>query len=169
MDYISMGWSGLDKRLKTHMKKTYYEKIGKKYVAVSEHDSDLSLALPAGSHLITVSPGCTSTRYNIDPAYAPLIAAGIVAEEALSKFIMKATDVRPSSEPLTKAQIAAWKKLSEAFGESNHLLQWNSAMQASREVVTALQKEADKLLYNAAVKNAYEEFMIICKLTKETK
>jgi hypothetical protein len=150
------------------MKKTFYEKIGRKYVPVSEHDLDLSLALPTGSHLITVSPGSTSTRYNVDPAYAPLIAAGIIAEEALSKIIMKATDVRPSSGPLTKAQIAAWKKLSEAFGESNHLLQWNSAMQASREVVTALQQEANKLLSNEAVKNAYEEFMIICKLTKET-
>ena len=151
------------------MKKVFYEKIGRKYVPVSEHDSDLSHALPKGSHLITVVPGSIGTRYNVDPAYAPLIAAGIVAEEALSKFIMDATDLRPSSEPLTKEQIRAWKKLSEAFGESNHLLQWNSAMQASREVVSALQKEADKLLSNKAVKNAYEEFMIICKLTKETK
>ena len=151
------------------MKKVFYEKIGKKYVPVSEFDGDLRSAMPAGSHLVTIAPNSVSTRYNIDPAYAPLIAAGIVAEEALSKFIMKATDIKPSSEPLTKEQIRAWKKLSEAFGESGYLLQRNSAAQASREVVTALQTEADKLLSNEAVKNAYEEFLIICKLTKITK
>lgn len=148
------------------MKKIYYEKIGRKYIPVKEYDSDLLHALPNGSHLITIAPNSTSTRYNIEPAYAPLIAAGIVAEETLSKCIVKATDLKPSLKLLTKEQIKAWKKLSDAFGESNHLLQWNSAMQASREVVSALQVEANKLLSNEAVKNAYEEFMIICKLTK---
>lgn len=164
-----MGWSGLDKRLSEPMKKTFYEKIGNRYVPISEYDSDLLRALPTGNHLITVTPGNISTRYNIDPTYAPLIAAGIVAEETLSRIIVKATDLKPSLGPLTEEQISAWEKLSKAFGESTHLLQWNSAMGASREVVTALQQEANKLLSNEAVKNAYEEFMIICKLTKETK
>ena len=151
------------------MKKVYYEKIGRKYVPVSEYDSEFNEGFHRGDHLVSVYPGGASYRYNIEPAFAPLIAAGRYAEDAISKAIMKASDMRPTKVPLTQEQRDAWEKLSQAFGEDSHLLQWPSIQDAARAGVTALQTEADVLLSNPAVKNAYEEFMLICKLTKETK
>ena len=151
------------------MKKTYYEKIGRKYIPVSEYDSDLSYAIPYGNHLLSVYPGGQSTRYNVEPTFAPLIAAGRYAEDAISKAVMKASDLRPSTTPLTQEQRDAWENLAKAFGEDRHMLQWPAAQDIARVAVTALQVEANMLLSNPAVKNAYEEFMIICKLTKETK
>ena len=35
--------------------------------------------------------------------------------------------------------------------------------------VKAMQEEDDKLLNNQAVRNAYDDFMLICKLTKDPK
>jgi hypothetical protein len=62
-------------------KKIYYEKRGRRYVPVMEHDYELMDAMPKGNHLIMCFPGGKSTRYNIDPALAPMIAAGRVAED----------------------------------------------------------------------------------------
>ena len=151
------------------MRKIYYEKIGRKYIPVYEYDSDLSHGLPKGDHLLSVYPGGQSCRYNIEPAFAPMIAAGIYAEDAISKAIVKASDLRPSKSPITEEQKDAWKKLATSFGEDSHMLQWPAAQEVAREAVKALQTEADLLLLNPAVKNAYEEFMLICKLTKELK
>jgi hypothetical protein len=33
--------------------------------------------------------------------------------------------------------------------------------------VKALQQEADKLMKHESVKNAYEQFLLVCQLTKE--
>ena len=59
-------------------KTIFYKKVGRRYVPVYEYDQTLMDALPKGSHLIQVYPGGQSTKYNVDPAYAPLIAAGRV-------------------------------------------------------------------------------------------
>jgi len=151
------------------MKKIYYEKIGRRYVPVSEYDSDFNDGFTQGDHLVSVYPGGKSYRYNIDSAFAPLIAAGRYAEDAISKAIMKASDLRPSKALITQEQKNAWDNLAKAFGEDSHLLQWPAAQETARAAVTALQNEANVLLSNPAVKNAYDEFMVICKLTKETK
>ena len=71
------------------MKKIYYEKVGRKYVPVYEYDQTLMDSFPKGTHIIMCYPGGQSTRYNIDPAYAPMIAAGRVAEDAISQAIHK--------------------------------------------------------------------------------
>lgn len=148
------------------MKKIFYEKIGRRYVPVREYDSEINYGMPEGHHLIVVRPGSTSYRYNVDPAFAPLIAAGLYAEDTIASAIIDSSSLRPSHTPLTQEQIDAWKKLSEAFGESSHTLQCPSANDIARSAVTALQNEAQVLLSYPAVKNAYDEFMLICKLTK---
>lgn len=151
------------------MKKIFYEKVGRKYVPVSEYDSTLLDALPKGVHLINVYPGGRSTRYNIDPAYAPMIAAGRVAEDAISKRIMDISALRPRSDrrPLTPEQKDAWDKLAKAFGNERYALQYCSYREAAEAGVKAMQEEADKLLDNPAVKKAYEYFLLVCELTKE--
>lgn len=150
---------------------TYYQKVGRRYRPVYEYDQKLMDALPKGTHLIQVYPGGKSTRCNINPAYAPMIAAGRVAEDKISDAIRKATDMRPASKEtkLTEEQIRCWKELSKAFGEDNHALQWPSAREACEEAVKAMSVEAEKLLTVPAVRKAYEHFLFVAELTKEHK
>jgi len=149
------------------MKKIYYEKVGRKYVPVHEYDSDLCSALPKGTHLIMCYPGGQSTRYKIDPNYAALIAAGRVAEDALSEAIRKASELHPQKNPITPGQKKAGEKLAQEFGDDLATLQINSTRDIAEAGVKALQEEADKLMKNASVRHAYEQFLLVCELTKE--
>jgi hypothetical protein len=126
-------------------------------------------AFPKGAHLIICYPGGQSTRYNIDPAYAPMIAAGRVAEDAISNVIRKATDLRPANKEtkLTEEQLRCWKALNKAFGNERHALQWPSAREACEEAVKAMSVEAEKLLSVPSVRKAYEHFLLVAELTKD--
>jgi hypothetical protein len=149
------------------MKKVYYEKIEGKFVPVLEYDSDFLDAFRKGSHLVMSYPGGQSRRYDIDPAYAPMVAAGRFAEDAIAKAITNASELRPQKTPITPGQQKAWKKLAKEFGDELCTLQGASTADCARAGVIAMQEEADKLMANPAVKKAYEHFMLICKLTKE--
>jgi hypothetical protein len=128
-------------------------------------------AFPKGSHLVICYPGGKSIRYNIDPAYAPMIAAGRVAEDKISEVIVKATDLRPANKEtkLTEEQLRCWKALNKAFGNESHALQWPSAREACEEAVKAMREEAEKLLTVPSVRKAYEHFLFVAELTKDTK
>jgi hypothetical protein len=152
------------------MKKIFYEKQGRKYVPVAEYDNELLGSFPKGNHLVMCYPGGSSRRFNIDPNYAAMIAAGRVAEDAISKKIMEATEIRRNSrmpKELTPSQRAAWDKLVEEFGEDARQLEWPSAREAAEAAVKALQEEANVLYSNDAVRKAYDHFILMCKLTKE--
>lgn len=149
------------------MKKIFYEKVGHRYKPVYEYDQTLMDAFPKGSHLVVCYPGGKSTRYNIEPNYAAMIAAGRVAEDAISKIIMKATDLRPTRSPITEEQKIAWDNLVEAFGEEARRLEWPSAREACEEAVKAMQLEADKLMQHESVRKAYDHFQLVCKLAVE--
>lgn len=154
------------------MKKIYYIKEGRKYVPVSEYDSDLVDSFSKGTHLVMVYPGGSSRKYNIDPNYAAMIAAGRVAEDAISSSIMKATEIRRQQRndkgvPLTPEQKAAWDRLVEVFGDDARQLEWPSVRECAEAGVKAMQEEAEKLMTVPAVKKAYEHFMLMCELTKD--
>lgn len=156
------------------MKKIFYEKVGRKYVPVSEYDSNLLAALPKGTHIVMVYPGGQSTRYKIDPNHAAMIAAGRVAEDAISSAIMKATEIRRQTRqnaegkiPLTQEQQDAWNNLIRVFGDDARQLEWPSVRECAEAGVKAMQEEAEKLMAVPAVKKAYEHFMLVCELTKD--
>lgn len=155
------------------MSKTiFYKKEGRKYVPVHEYDQTLMDSFPKGSHLVICYPGGSSRRFNIDPAYAPMIAAGRVAEDRISEVIMKATELRRNykmAKEMTPGQRAAWEKLIEEFGEDARSLEWPSAREACEEAVKAMAKEAEALLENPSVRKAYERFLMVAELTKEHK
>jgi hypothetical protein len=108
-----------------------------------------------------------SAPFNVDPNYAAMIAAGRVAEDAISKAIIDASDLRPSKKLVTEGQRQAWENLSKEFGDEIHMLQWPSAREACEEAVKAMQIEANKLMTNPAVKLAYDHFIMVCELTKD--
>jgi hypothetical protein len=114
-------------------------------------------------------PGGQSRRYNVDPALAPMIAAGRVAEDAISKTIMEKSALRVPErhQPLTPEQLAAWKHLASTFGQEKYALEWCSYREAAEAGIKAMMEEADVLMSNPSVKNAYEHFMLVCELTKE--
>jgi hypothetical protein len=149
------------------MKHIYYEKRGRRYYPVNEYDSELFHSMTKGTHLVQCYPGGQSIRYNIDPAYAPLIAAGRVAEYAISNAVRNASEMRPKSKPFTEEQRAAWDHLIAVFGDDARMLEWPSARECAEEAVRALIKEADQLMQYESVKAAYDQFLLVCELTKE--
>lgn len=149
------------------MKRVYYEKVGRRYKPVREYDSDVFGALPLGSHLIICRPGVKSTRHDIEPALAPMIAAGRLAEDQMADAIVKASEMRPQKQPITVEQQEAWENLARAFGDEVCTLQHGSARDIVDAGVNALIAEAEKLMTNPAVKSAYDQFLLVCALTKE--
>jgi hypothetical protein len=151
------------------MKKIYYEKIGRKYIPVAEYDNDFLDSFPKGNHLVMSYPGGSSRRFNINPAYAPMIAAGRVAEDTICKAINKASELRPQRTPLTAKQKKAWEALAEAFGDELTTLRGLSIHDCAEAGVKAMQDEAEKLLQNESVRKAYEHFMLVCELARDHK
>ena len=149
------------------MKKIYYEKKGRRYVPVAEYDSDHLDSFPKGNHLVMCYPGGTSRRYNIDPNYAAMIAAGRVAEDAISKAVQQASEMRPHNKPITEKQKKAWENLAKAFGNERYYIEIPSAREISEAGVKAMQIEADKLMKHESIKQAFDQFQFLCKLCAE--
>ncbi len=149
------------------VKKIYYEKVGRRYVPVSEYDSDYLDSFPKGNHLVSVYPGGSSRRFHIDPNYAAMIAAGRIAEDAMCKAMVKASELRPQRTPITPGQQRAWKKLAKEFGDELCTLWGASTHDIVEAGVKAMQNEADELMKHESVRKAYEHFILMCELTKE--
>jgi hypothetical protein len=147
----------------------FYIKKGRKYIPHSTYSTEFCDSFPKGTHLVQVYPGGSSRRFNIDPAYAPMIAAGRVAEDAISKKIMEASALRvpERDKPLTPAQLTAWKALAKTFGDERYALEWCSYREAAEAGVKAMQEEAEKLMANPIVRQAYDRFLFIAELTRE--
>ena len=148
------------------MKKIYYEKRGRRYVPVAEYNGEWMDSFTKGTHLLMVYPGGQSRRYNIDPNYAAMIAAGRVAEDAMCRVIREASELRPQRTPITPGQKRAWEKLAREFGDELATLQIDCARDIAEAGVKALQAEADRLMQHEAVRKAYEQFQLVCELTK---
>ena len=136
---------------------------------MAEYDSDFLDSFSKGNHLVCVYPGGTSRRFNVEPNHAALIAASRVAEDAISDAIRKASEMRPQRTPITPGQKKAWEKLAKEFGNDLATLQINSARDIAEAGIQAMQDEANKLMHHESVRKAYEEFLLICELTKEHK
>ena len=145
----------------------FYVKKGRRYVPHSTYSSEFCDSFPKGTHLVQSYPGGSSRRFNIDPAFAPMIAAGRVAEDAICKAIHKASELRPRTTPITEGQRKAWKELAKEFGDELATLQIDSARDIAEAGLKAMMEEADKLLENPSVRKAYERFLLVSALTKD--
>jgi hypothetical protein len=150
------------------MKKIFYEKVGRRYKPVREYDSDFLDSFTKGTHLVVCYPGGKSIRYDIDPNYAAMIAAGRLAEDAVCKAISKASELRPQRTLITPGQKKAWENLAKELGDELATLNGLCIRDCAEAGIKAMMEEADKLMTNPAVKKAYEHFMLVCELTKET-
>ena len=148
-------------------KKIYYTKVGRRYVPVAEYDSDFLDSFPKGNHLVMSYPGGSSRRYNIDPALAPMIAAGRYAEEKMLHTMRMIGEARPKRKALTDKQRQAWQTMKEAFGDDMFSYSYASNVEIVEAGIKAMTEEANKLLTHPAVKDQYEKFLMTCELVKD--
>jgi len=153
------------------MKTVFYKKVGRKYEPVSEYDSELHSGFRHGAHLIISNPGGRSTRYNINPEFAPMIAAGRYAQDKISESLQKSTELRPADwDQFTEQEQRVWKAIKGCLPRKHrYMYTHGSCMEAVQAGVDAMQVEADKLLQHPAVKKSYDNFMLICKLAIDNK
>lgn len=150
------------------MREIFYRKVGRRYEPVSAYDSNEADSFPQGSHLVVVDQGWSMRRFNIQPNRAALLAAALIMEDRLAKIIQEATELRPETTPLTVEQRDAWENLARSLGRENIMLAWPSARQAAEEALRAMSQDAERLMSNPMVREAYNEFLAICKLTQES-
>ena len=151
------------------MKKIYYEKVGRRYKPVAEYDNEYLDSFPKGNHLVMCYPGGSSRRFNVEPALAPMIAAGRYAEDAMSAALVKASEMRPRRTPITEKQKKAWDALAKSFGDEVYYVELPSAREVTEAGIKAMETEANKLLEHPMVQAAYDEFMATCKLVLDSK
>ena len=150
------------------MKTVFYKKVGRRYVPVSEYNSELLDAFPKGTHIVMSYPGGKSTRYNIDPNYAAMIAAGRVAEDAITQSIQHSTELRPMNREMDEDLQQRWKEFIATVPDHfRFMFTHGSARDAAEAGVKAMQEEADRLMQNEAVRRAYEQFQLVCELTRQ--
>ena len=147
--------------------KVFYEKVGKRYLPVKEYDDDLMRSFPEGACLVVCRPGVTSYKYVIDPALAPMLAAGKYAEDSMSGAIIKAMEYNPKHQPITIRQRELWQELKQSFADQDFTIHSVSAAEAAQAGIKALEQEVEKMLSVPAVQLAYDHFMTVWALTKE--
>lgn len=153
------------------MKTTFYKKVGDEFVPVSEYDSELMSGFTRGAHLVLSYPGGRSTRHNIDPDYARLIAAGRVAEDVIAKKLQESTELRPADYlKFTEKEQRAWKAVSSSIPKKYRFMYTHgSCREAVDAGIKAMMEESKKLFENPAVQKAYERFELVCKLAHTEK
>jgi hypothetical protein len=149
-----------------NMNTVFYRKKGRRYVPVAEYDQQLMDSYPYGATMVVAKYGSTSRRFHIDPAFAPMIAAGMLAEDSICEAINKASEYRPSRKELTPKQLAAWQNLAKALGDDCASLTSACARDIAEAALTKLREEAEKAMKHESVRQAYEHFLTICALVK---
>ena len=147
-------------------KETFYRRQGRRYVPVTYYDSALDSSWYEGAHLVIAEPNTTIRKYDIDPDFATVIAAASYARDAIANAVLEASKFRPSEEPLTQEQLDAWHQMEKVMGSRLYTLQSASAYDIADAGIEAMTNRAKELLKNPAVKRAWDNFMMVCQLTK---
>ena len=152
------------------MKKIYYEKVGRRYKPVAEYDSDWLDSFSKGNHLVMCYPGGSSRKFNVEPNYAALIAAGRTAQEAMREAIYEASAMQRMEQydtALTREQNAAWRKFEKVMGDRGKYIKFQSTHDIVEAGMKVLEDEAAKLMAHPAVKDAYQQFLTVCKMVDQ--
>jgi hypothetical protein len=114
----------------------FYRKVGKKFVPVNDPYSYDGLR--EGFWLIHVTQGCTSIRQQIYPNKSAITAAARLMEDKLGDIIRKASEARPSKNPLTPEEKKDWDKFIAKHGDAFNTLSYPSIQQNVENIITAL-------------------------------
>jgi hypothetical protein len=98
-----------------YAREQYYIKRGKKYFPVN--DPGAYDGLGQGAWMVIVDKNCTSIRTIINPKFIELDAALKYLEDGLCRAIAKASEMRPTSEPIGEKEQKAWKAFRTIMGK----------------------------------------------------
>lgn len=115
-----------------------YKKIGRKYVTVN--DPSVLNGLRDGFWLVKVAPGSTSIRQQVYPYKAEITAAVREKEDQLVDIIRKASEARPSQNPLTPEALADWQAFIAKHGKEFNTLEYPSIQENAEKIIEALLK-----------------------------
>ena len=97
------------------MNGTIYEKKNGRYIPLN--DSHALDGLSNGVWLVIVKDGSTSCRRKINPKLIELDGALHYLQEGLCKALIKASEMRPKSTPISKKEQKAWSAYKKAMGK----------------------------------------------------
>jgi len=115
-----------------------YKKVGRKYIP--ETDIWALDGLREGWWLVKVAPGSTSIRQAVYPHKAEIQAAAKDKEDQLVNIIGKASEARPSQNPLTPEALADWQAFIAKHGKEFSSLQYPSIQENAQKIIEALLK-----------------------------
>jgi hypothetical protein len=118
------------------MNQIRYRKIGNKYV--QDNDPCAYEGLREGWWLVKVKPGSISIRQSVYPAKAELAAAVRDKEDELMQIILKASEARPRSLPLSGQAKADWDWFMSRNGSEFSTLEYPSMQENAELIIAAL-------------------------------
>jgi hypothetical protein len=150
-----------------------YEKIGDEFVPIGiSYETERTSIYPKGqATLVVVDDGCTSWRYNVEPAIAPLAAAAILMEGDLCTIFYDACkprleDQQPDKKiKYTKKQKAAWDAMCDEMKFTTVSLP--SPRAASERILEKIKARAVELMKDKDVLEQYEQFLTIATLKQK--
>jgi len=80
-----------------------YKKKGRRYIEIGVYENEY-FHYPIGSHLVVSEQGSTLTKFNIQPDYAPVLAALETYREAIQTAMHKATELKVTKREYTKQE-----------------------------------------------------------------
>jgi hypothetical protein len=126
--------------------------------------------LPVGHYLLTVEKGGQSLMSNVDPAFAPLIAATMAARSKVVDAVSKAGEARLSNgqKLITPEEKEAWETFIAKTGFK--YLEYPSCSEITDTTLAALVYESSAFIEkNPTIKAAYEEFLLLCQMARHSR
>jgi len=120
------------------MNEIRYKKVGRKYI--QDNDPWGYDGLREGWWLVKVAPGSTSIRQQVYPYKAEITAAAREKEDQLVDIIRKASEARPSQNPLTPEALADWQAFIHRHGNQFSTLEYPSIQENAEKIIEALLK-----------------------------
>ena len=123
-------------RIDLQKERTYYKKVGRRYLPVSDFET---AGLMEGWFLVHKQPGCTSYMSVIYPHHAEIDAAIRQKSDELVKILDKHMKARPTRD-LTQEQHADWEALNEKHPEMFRMVEYGSLQSIAEEIIKEIKQ-----------------------------
>ena len=123
-------------RIYNRMNEVFYKKVGRKYVQIN--DPYALDGLREGWWLVKVAAGSTSIRQAVYPHKAEIQAAAKDKVDQLVEIIIKASEARPQSIPLSEQAKADWAWFMSRNGKEFNTLEYPSVQENAEKIIEAL-------------------------------
>jgi len=121
---------------------------------------------PYGCYLTVTKPNTSSTKYGVEPALAPMVAATLILRDRLVDIIHEASAFASPYPIMNAKQKAAWDNMGKVFGGLTSIHS-ASMHDIAAKILDAIAEEATQTLTTPAAKEAYEQFLLVAALSKD--